>query len=109
MDESESRPDTTDQLNALVARLQLSSDDIDKKARPALRKDEEKESTLLPSPAQMEQYLQKAIADFPPYEGGGIDNVVSEPTIKCPDCDFCFYAQYVYPKTQLVYLSGFAI
>jgi hypothetical protein len=52
----------------------------------------------------MEQYLQKAIADFPPYEGGGIEKVVSEPTIKCPDCDICFYTQYVYSRTTAGWL-----
>lgn len=93
VDECESKADTIDQISTLVSRLHVQRDDIDTKGRPAFLKDKGKESNLLPNQAQMEQYLQKAIADFPPYEGGGIDNVISEPTIHCPDCDFCFYTQ----------------
>lgn len=79
-----------------MSRLPLQSDETDGKGRTdSLMEVKGIESNLLPNQAQMEQYLQKAIADFPQYEGGGIENVDSEPTIKCPDCDFCFYTQYV--------------
>lgn len=73
--------DTVDQINNLISRLELQSDDIDSKGHTdSLRGEKGIESNLLPNRAQMEQYLQNEIVDFPRYESGGIEKVVAEPT-----------------------------